>query len=137
MGVFSDLLKIDPNDLTVYHPNAEKIHDMINSRTERFKNMSKKAIEIDDWWFEFTIWPTILERLMEGKSAFFGPTYWYKIIMTKKVKEGGVPGLQILDVSIFDCELRSIAVLRMTLLLLLLLLFLFLLLLFLGWIFIS
>ena len=96
---FSDLLKIDPDDLPVYHANDSMMHDMINSPTERFKNMYKKAINIDEWFFEFNSWGTILEKLMEGKSAFFLPNYVQKDIFTKKVKQGGVPGIMALDVS--------------------------------------
>ena len=94
-----DLLKIDPDDLPVYHINDALMHDMINSPAERFKNMYKKARQFDDWFYDFTIWPTILERLMEGKSAFLLPSTVYNDVLTKKVKEGSVPGLKLLEVS--------------------------------------
>ena len=94
---FLDLLKIDPDDLPVYHVNDAMMHDMINSPTERFKNMYKKAIDNDGWFYEMTFFPTILEKLMEGKSAFFLPSFWFKDIFTKKVKQGGVPGLLALE----------------------------------------
>ena len=93
-----DLLKIDPDDLPVYHINDTMMHDMINSPSERFKNMYKKARKFD-WFYDFTIWPTILERLMEGKSAFLLVSTIYNDILTKKVKKGSVPGLKLLEVS--------------------------------------
>ena len=94
-------MKIDPRDLTVYHANDPMMHDMINSPAEGFKNMYKKAIDIDGWFFEFNSWDRVSEQLMEGKSAFFLPNFWLKDIFTKKVKQGGVPGMLQLDVSTF------------------------------------